>query len=145
MSDTWQVSATTEVDAPPQEVFDFLARPQNHARMAGTDTVTGAVRPDQRLTGKGQTFAMRMHWGVPYRVSSRVVEFEEGRLIAWAHFAKHRWRWEITDLGDGRSRVTETFDASRAPARHAYPRLFGFPGSYQDNVDASVQKVAAAF
>lgn len=145
MTDDWQVSATTKVDAPWQEVFDFLARPANHAVMAGTDTVRGALRPEQRLTGKGQRFSMKMRWGVPYLVTSRVVEFEEGRLIAWAHFAKHRWRWEVADNGDGTSTVTETFDASKAPARATYPRLFGFPEAYQENIDRSVEKVAAAF
>lgn len=140
---SWQVSASTEVDVPAQEVFDFLARPANHARLDGSGTVRGPLKPQQRLTGKGQSFAMKMKWVVPYVVSSKVVEFEEGSRIAWAHFAKHRWRWEVTDLGDGRSRITETFDASRAPARFTYPRLFGFPEAYQQTVERSVEKVAA--
>jgi len=41
-------------------------------------------------------FGMKMSFGpVPYFIRSKVVEFEENKRIAWAHFGKHRWRYEL--------------------------------------------------
>ena len=37
---------------------------------------------------------------MPYRISSTVMEFVENRLIAWAHFGKHRWRYELELVED---------------------------------------------
>ena len=53
-------------------------------------------------------------FGVPYLIRNRVVEFEPGRRIAWRHFTANRWRYELTPTADGGTRVTETFDLSRA-------------------------------
>jgi len=64
-------------------------------------------------------FGMDMRLGVPYRVSSQVKEFEEGRQIAWAHIGGHRWRYELEPLADGSTRVTETFDATTARSARA--------------------------
>jgi hypothetical protein len=60
---------------------------------------------------------MQMRWGLPYKILNEVVEFEEGRRIAWRHFGGHVWRYELEPLDDRSTRVTETFDArpSRAP------------------------------
>jgi len=38
---------------------------------------------------------MAMKLGVPYAVKNTVVEFEPDRQIAWCHFAKARWRYEL--------------------------------------------------
>ena len=71
------VSATAVVDAPPAEVFDFLRRPENHAVISGDESVRGNVSGPE-LLGPGSKFGMSMKVGVPYRVSSKVVEFERG-------------------------------------------------------------------
>jgi len=57
-------------------------------------------------------------FGVPYKMRNTVVEFEEGRRIAWRHFGGHRWRYVLEPV-DGRTRVTESFDYSMyaAPQR----------------------------
>lgn len=141
--DDWQVQASAEVDAPAAEVFDWICRPSNHVLLDGSGNVRGALR-DKRLSAVGEKFTMRMHWILPYVVRSRVSEFEEGRLIAWNHIAKHRWRWEVEPLGDDRCRVTETFDATEAPAKAQYEKI-GFPEAYQQTLDASVAKVAEHF
>ncbi len=140
----WQVSASAEVDAPAADVFDWLARPDNHVLLDGSGNVKAPLRKGRRLTAVGQGFTMRMHWFVPYVVRSKVSEFVEGERIAWNHFAQHRWRWEVTNLEDGRSRVTETFDATRAPAREKYTAL-GYPESYVAVLEKSVAKVAEHF
>jgi hypothetical protein len=67
-------------------------------------------------------FGMGMKVGVPYRMVNTVIEFEEGRRIAWApkpvfrgkEMAKQAgrvWRYELEPV-DGGTRVRETWDAS---------------------------------
>lgn len=137
------VSATIDVDAPPEAVFDFIRRPANHALISGDKTVQDTVKGPEILSA-GDRFGMSMRLGVPYRISSKVHEFEENRRIAWAHYGGHRWRWEIEPLEGGRSRVRETFDLSYALVPAAL-RLLGFPKKHQGNVARSVANVAAHF
>ncbi len=58
--------------------------------------------------GSKFTIAMKAY-GFPYRVTSKVVEYEENRLIAWSHFIKNRWRYELEPV-EGGTRVTESAD-----------------------------------
>jgi uncharacterized protein YndB with AHSA1/START domain len=137
------VSASAIVDAPPDAVFDYLRRPANHLEINGDHTVRGLTAGPEQLS-LGDSFGMKMKMGAPYRVSSKVVEFEQDRKIAWCHFGRHRWRWEIEPAGDGKSRVTETFDLSTARFPPAL-RLMGYPKGHAKNVAASVRNVAAHF
>jgi hypothetical protein len=140
----WQVSASCEVNATAAEVFDWLARPDNHVALDGSGNLRGPLRKGRRMGKTGDKFTMRMHWFLPYAIRSTVSEFVEGELIAWNHFAQHRWRWEVKDLEAGRCEVTETFDASRAPGREKYSKL-GYPDSYASVLKKSVAKVAEQF
>src|SRR5688572_27556622 len=136
------VSATGIFPAPPLEVCELLRRPANHAVLSGDGTVRAATSGDEVLQ-QGSRFGMRMKVGVPYRVTSKVVEFEQDRLLAWCHFSGHRWRWTL-EPADGGTRVTETFDM--APAR--FPpalRLLGYPKRHRDNVAESVRNLIAHF
>lgn len=137
------VSATTVVDAPPDEVFDFLRRPANHPEISGDHTVQG-TRTGPETLGEGDRFGMSMKMGIPYRISSKVVELEEGRRIAWCHMGGHRWRWELEPVGDAKTKVTETFDMSTAKFPPAL-RLMGYPKRHRRNVANSVANVAAHF
>jgi uncharacterized protein YndB with AHSA1/START domain len=138
------VSATTIVDASPSEVFEFIRQPAHHGEISGDGTVQGVrVGPDR--LGEGDRFGMRMKlFGLPYRVTSKVVEFEPDRLIAWCHIAGHRWRWLVEPADGGQTRVTETFDLSTARVPPAL-RLAGFPKRHEANVARSVANVAAHF
>jgi uncharacterized protein YndB with AHSA1/START domain len=107
------ISASTTVDAPPATVFAILADPRQHSRIDGSGSVGSVIEAPERLTAKGDTFSVRMKIVVPYRITNKVVELEEARRIAWRHFGGHRWRYELEPLGDGSTRVTETFDYSR--------------------------------
>jgi uncharacterized protein YndB with AHSA1/START domain len=109
------VSESITVQAPPAVVFAILADPRQHSRIDGSGSVGSVIAAPERLTGKGQTFAVRMKlFGVPYLVRNRVVEFEQDRRIAWRHFTANRWRYELAPTADGGTTVTETFDPSRA-------------------------------
>lgn len=114
----WIVSRSIVVQAPADRIFDLLADPRRHPDFDGSGSVRGAVSGPERLS-LGAKFGMDMRLGVPYRVSSQVKEFEEGRQIAWAHIGGHRWRYELEPLADGSTRVTETFDATTARSARA--------------------------
>lgn len=123
------VARSVVVDAPAKRIFDLLADPARHTELDGSGTVRGAVFGPARLES-GSEFGMDMRMmGLPYRMTNRVVEFEEDRLIAWKHVGSHRWRYELEEVDPGRTLVTETFDYTRgqtlfyvlsgAPARNA--------------------------
>lgn len=59
---------------------------------------------------------MQMDWGLKYKILNEVVEFDEGRRIAWRHFGGHVWRYLLEPLDDDTTRVTEQFDASQSRA-----------------------------
>lgn len=108
-----QVSATRVIAADRQTIFDLLADPSQHARIDGSGTVQGAQPGGPDRLAEGARFGMQMRLGAPYKIANTVVEFEEGRRIAWRHFHGHVWRYELEDVAGG-TRVVETFDWSRA-------------------------------
>jgi len=91
---------------------------------------------------------MSLHFhGVPYRVTNTVVEFEEDRLIAWRHFHRHVWRWELEPAElDGRAgtRVTETFDWARSPFAYGIERL-GWPARNARSIAATLRRLQDQF
>ncbi|GAB4052834.1 SRPBCC family protein [Catellatospora paridis] len=101
------------VSATPQEIFELLADPAQHPLIDGSGSVLAARGAPRRLA-LGMKFGMDMRMGAGYRILNTVVEFEEGRLIAWRHFNGHRWRWRLEPAGDGTTQVTEEFDWSTA-------------------------------
>ena len=101
------------VDEPAERVFELLADPAAHALIDGSGTVRGSKAPADTRLALGSRFGMSMKVRIPYLITNEVVEFEEGRLIAWRHFGGHRWRWRLEPV-DGGTEVTETFDWSTA-------------------------------
>ena len=109
----WARAARIDIDAPAGVIFDVLADPSKHALLDGSGTLQGLVSGPERLS-LGAHFGMGVRIKVPYRTDNTVVEFEEGRLIAWSHFNRHRWRYELEPIDDLTTRVTETFDGRTA-------------------------------
>ena len=141
MADT--LAASADVDASPHEVFEYVRRPANHAEISGDHSVRGTVQGPEVLE-MGDRFGMSMKVAVPYRITSKVVEFEPDHLIAWCHLGGHRWRWQVDPRDVGGSRVTLTYDQSTAKFPPAL-RLVGYPERHRDNVEQSVANVAAHF
>ncbi|MET9798660.1 SRPBCC family protein [Nocardiopsis alba] len=123
------VARSIVIDAPAKRIFDLIASPGKHPLLDGSGTLLKAVSGPERLE-LGSEFGMDMRMmGLPYRMTNRVVEFEENRVIAWKHVGSHRWRYELEELDGGGTRVTQTFDytwghtffymMSGAPARNA--------------------------
>jgi hypothetical protein len=53
---------------------------------------------------------------VPYRITNTVVAFQENAKITWCHLMKWTWSYELVDLGNSTTQVTEIFDGSSVPA-----------------------------
>ena len=141
MSKQRSVSVSRQIAAPADVIFDILADPSRHAEIDGSGTVRGAKLDDPERLKMGAKFGMKMKIVVPYDMRSTVVEFEEDRLIAWAHFGKHRWRYELEPT-DGGTLVRETFDWSTA----IWPRgieLMGYPKKHPANMAATLERLAA--
>ena len=109
------------IPAPPEAIFALLADPRRHPDIDGSGSVKAAKDAPERLT-LGSTFGMSMKLGFSYSMVSEVIEFEDGRRIAWqsrppgglgAKFGGGRiWRYEL-DPVDGGTRVRETWDISQ--------------------------------
>ena len=140
MSKERRVSVSRLIDASPQMIFDVLADPARHTEIDGSGTVRSAKVPGQRLA-MGTKFGMKMKLGVPYSISSTVVEFEEDKLIAWAHFGKHRWRYEL-EVTDGATMVTETFDWSTS-FMPLFIELVGYPKTHTQNMRKTLERLEA--
>jgi hypothetical protein len=122
-------SARIVIEATPKTIFDLLANPYRHFEIDGSQTIKANLKGPDRLF-IGAKFRTAMHLGIHYRITNRVVEFEENKVIAWSHFAQWRWRHELQDLGNGSTEVTETFDGTYSTwfgqvwlnFRKAYPK-----------------------
>jgi uncharacterized protein YndB with AHSA1/START domain len=107
------VSASREIAAGPGQIFELIADPAQQPRWDGNDNLASA--PDrQRVRGPGEVFTMTLIRGGIRE--NHVVEFEEGRRIAWrpAEVGQappgHLWRWELEPVDALRTRVTHTYD-----------------------------------
>jgi uncharacterized protein YndB with AHSA1/START domain len=114
------VTVERVIPAPPEKIFALLADPAQHQVIDGSGTVREAKgAPSQKLE-RGATFGMHMKMGVPYSMESEVIEFEDGRCIAWQtappigkNIGGGRiWRYELEPV-DGGTRVRETWDISQ--------------------------------
>lgn len=104
------------IAAPPQRIFDIVADPAMHPVLDGSGSVRAARLGNPLRLALGATFGMDMKLGASYKIRNTVLEFEEGRRIAWRHFNGHVWRYLFEPTGSG-TRVTEQWDARPAKNR----------------------------
>ena len=92
------VSATREIAVGAGRIFELIADPAAQPRWDGNDNLASAPG-GQRVRQTGDVFTMTLTRGEIRE--NHVVEFEEGRRIAWtpAEPGKtppgHLWRWEL--------------------------------------------------
>lgn len=122
------------IPAPPEKIFELLVHPERHRDIDGSGSVREPKGETDRLK-LGSKFGMNMKIGLPYSMESTVVEFDEGRRIAWQsrppgvgrHFGGGRvWRYELEPV-DGGTRVRESWDISQEAGASKW--LVGLAGS----------------
>lgn len=142
------MSARREIAAAPDVIFELIADPAQQPRWDGNGNLTEAAA-GQRVHAVGDVFRMMVHSGTVRE--NHIVEFEEGRRIAWLPSEEgkappgHLWRWEIEPLEDGpaggsvRSRVTHTYDWTNLTEEK---RLERARATTADNLAASIERLA---
>ena len=136
------VSASRDVAAPVDVIFELIADPSQHPRWDGSDNLAEAP-PGQRVRRAGEVFTMTLLNDAVRE--NHVEEFDEGRLIAWRPSELggtppgHLWRWELESLDDGHTRVTHTYDWSRLTDEK---RLVRARATTADWLQASVDRLA---
>ena len=108
--------AQLEINAPAQKIFDFISNPDNHPFMDGSGMVKRSVRGGSRLY-LGAKFGMKMKYAVPYFIKNQVIEFQEGKVIAWQHLLHNIWRYELTEIDANTTLVTESWDGRQARSK----------------------------
>ena len=126
MTEETRVStASRDIAADPATIFELIADPTQQPRWDGNDNLVEAPL-GVRVRGVGEVFAMRTTKG--NLRENHVVDFEEGRRIAWRPAEPgqpplgHEWRWELEPLDDGRTRVTHTYDWTDLRDEQRYER-----------------------
>lgn len=133
------ISVSRIIAAPPAAIFDLLADPEKHQLFDGSDSVVASRSGNPERLSLGARFGMEMKIGVPYRISSEVVEFEENRVIAWRHFGHHVWRYELTEV-EGGTEVTESFNWGVARFPPLYEWL-GYPARHEQNMTKTLERL----
>jgi uncharacterized protein YndB with AHSA1/START domain len=137
------VSATREIAAPAARVFELIADPSRQPAWDGNDNLAEAA-PGQRVRAVGDVFVMTTKKG--HVRENSVVEFEEGRRIAWRpaepgrEAPGHLWRWELVEVAPGRTQVTHTYDWTRLTDES---RLARARATTSDRLQASIDRLAA--
>lgn len=109
------VQARRTMRAGATTIFELIADPAHHRRWDGNDNVADAAA-GQRITAVGQAFTTTLTMGA-VRVN-HVVEFEEGRRIAWKPSEPggtpfgQLWRFELEPIDLAHTEVVHTYDWS---------------------------------
>ena len=137
------VSASREIAAGTGRIFELIADPAAQPGWDGNDNLAAAVA-GERVLRAGDVFTMRLTRGAIRE--NHVVEFEEGRRIAWTPAEPgqappgHLWRWELEPAGTSRTRVTHTYDWTRLTDENRLPRA---RATTADRLRASLDRLAA--
>jgi uncharacterized protein YndB with AHSA1/START domain len=137
------VSAGREIAAGAGVIFELIADPAQQPRWDGNDNLAEAAA-GQRVRRIGDVFTMTLSRGSVRE--NHVVEFDEGRRIAWKPAEPgqeppgHLWRWELEPLGAARTRVRHTYDWSRLTDEGRFPRA---RATTADALLASLDRLAA--
>ncbi len=134
------ISVSRFIPAPPQKIFDLLADPKMHPVMDGSGTVQKPRGDNPERLSLGSKFGMEMKLGTKYPIQNTVVEFEEGKRIAWCHFAKNIWRYDLEPKDNG-TFVTESFDYSGGRAPGFVLGAMGFMKRNKAGMEKTLEKI----
>ena len=123
------VSVERVIAAPADRIFELLADPVRHHDIDGSGTVRDAKESTGERLQLGSKFGMKMHLGINYSMVNEIIEFDDGKRIAWQTrpgdgwqsrlFGGRIWRYEL-EPGDNGTLVRETWDISqeKGPVKH---------------------------
>ena len=115
------VSVERVIAAPAAQIFDLLADASKHQVIDGSGAVKAPKGGAPERLALGSTFGMSMKMGIGYSMVNEVIEYEDGKRIAWqarppgfmGKISGGRiWRYELEPV-DGGTRVRETWDVSQ--------------------------------
>ena len=140
------VTVERVISAPPEKIFALLADPRRHREFDGSGPVRDAVDGPARLSA-GARFGLNMHVGGSYQMTNTVVEFEEGRRIAWQPRPTNAliatvvggriWRYELEPVPGG-TRVRETWDIR---SEKVFPPLLAIRGMTRRNMTKTLGRL----
>jgi uncharacterized protein YndB with AHSA1/START domain len=136
------VRASREIATGADRIFELIADPARQPRWDGNANLVEAPA-GQRVRGTGDVFTMTLTNGSVRE--NHVVEFEEGRRIAWRPSEPgqeppgHLWRWELEPIDADRTRVTHTYDWTRLTDTNRLPRA---RATTSDKLRASLDRLA---
>ena len=137
------VTASRDIAAPAEKIFELIADPELQPRWDGNDNLSEAA-PGQRVRAVGDAFLMTTTTGNVRE--NHVFEFVEARRIAWRPSAPgepapgHLWRWELEPIDASHTRVTHTYDWTRLTDPKRLPRA---QATTADKLLASIDRLAA--
>jgi uncharacterized protein YndB with AHSA1/START domain len=137
------VSASREIAAEPGPIFELIADPAAQPRWDGNDNLSVAPA-GQRVRRAGDVFTMTLTRGTVRE--NHVVEFEEGRRIAWMPSEPghkppgHLWRWSLEPVGASSTLVTHTYDWTWLTDQTRLPRA---RATTAERLRASLDRLAA--
>lgn len=139
------------IAAPAEKIFELLVYPARHRDIDGSGTVRDPKASDAEAGERlalGSRFGMSMKMGLPYSMVSTVVEFEEGRRIAWQtrgpgplgkYVAGRIWRYELEPVDDG-TMVRESWDITQeSPASRPFVRRMA--SATRKNMAATLERI----
>jgi uncharacterized protein YndB with AHSA1/START domain len=136
------VRASREIAAGADRIFELIADPARQPGWDGNDNLA-AADAGQRVRRAGDVFTMTLTRGDVRE--NHVIEFEEGRRIAWtpSEVGKrppgHLWRWELEPSGGSATRVTCTYDWTELTDEK---RLVRARATTADRLRASLDRLA---
>src|ERR1700756_3484195 len=139
------LSVERVINAPAGEIFALLADAGKHASLDGSGTVPHSAHESQPLSN-GTKFGMSMRWGLPYRTTNTVIEFEPDRRIAWQTtmvgglVGGRIWRYELTPA-DGGTLVRESWDVSQDKQKWMITSG-SMPKLTEDGMRATLERIA---
>ncbi|HEY0813119.1 MAG TPA: SRPBCC family protein [Pseudonocardia sp.] len=140
--DSRVISFERVIQVPPEKIFALIADPAAQPQWDGNDNL-GAAAEGQRVRAVGDTFVTAITTGATRE--NHVVEFEEGRRIAWRPAEPgrqppgHLWRWELVPLDDAQTLIRHTYDWTELTDPERFERA---KATTAERLQASVDRLA---
>lgn len=137
------VRVSRHVAAPAEVIFEMIADPSRQPEWDGNENLAASGSP--RVRSVGEVFEMTLTKGTVRE--NHVVEFDEGRAIAWcpaepgSQPVGHLWRWELSPAEGGGTTVSHTYDWTNLHDAQRLPRA---RATGPEQLRASVDRLAAA-